>query len=265
MRRLMLCIGVGAMLLTGCSSNETVNANKTEIRKAKDDYIKKFDEKYLNLPAFNASDIDDLSKFYHEEYESGVKRGYTAVIVGKDETLTKAINLCKEEYDSYEKMYQGIKKKAKAVDVAAYFKKQKKSVQNIISKWEKKKSSVESYEAFNELYILSNDTYLMMIPSEKPYEIFAYLPMGNFNSCPDNDVLLAVFKHWYEEYGVIPAVITYDTIHVSLTKTLDDKQIEVLVEEMVLLNMETQMLTYPAKEDIVKGLKHSKYWMFWWD
>lgn len=260
MRKLNVCISMMALLMSGCSST-----NQIEKDKINDNYIDKFDEQYMNLSVLNVTKEEDLSALFEKENKEAIKRGYSVVIIDKDEILKDYIELVKDEYGSYEKMYKEIQTAAKEVDVENFFNEYKETNKTLFSEWKKGKSEIDSYEAYNDLYVLSDEIYLAMIPSENPYDVFAYIPMGNFNECPNNHELLAVFKHWYEEYGVIPAIITRDSVHISLSKTLSDDEIEQLAEEILLLNMETQNFAYSTKEDLVKGLKHSKYWMFWWD
>lgn len=260
MRKIIVCISMIALLLSGCSS-----ANQNENDKVDDNYIDKFNELYMNLSVLDISNEDDLSALFEKENKEAIKRGYSVVIIEKDDILKDFIELVKDEYGSYEKMYEEIKTDAKEVEVESFFNKYKEMNKALFSEWKKGKSEIDSYEAYNDLYVLSDNIYLAMIPSEHPYDVFAYIPMGNFNECPNNHELLAVFRHWYEEYGVIPAIITRDSVHVALSKTLSDDEIEQLAEEILLLNMETQNFAYSTKEDLVKGLKHSKYWMFWWD
>ena len=42
---------------------------------------------------------------------------------------------------------------------------------------------------------------LAKIPVKNPWEIFAYLPFGNWNDCPDTPDLMAAAKYWFEQYG----------------------------------------------------------------
>ena len=47
---------------------------------------------------------------------------------------------------------------------------------------------------------------LAKIPVKSPWEIFAYLPFGNWNECPDTPELMAVAKYWFEQHGAVPAL-----------------------------------------------------------
>ena len=38
---------------------------------------------------------------------------------------------------------------------------------------------------------------LAKIPVKNPWELFAWLPFGNWNECPDTPELMAVAKYWF--------------------------------------------------------------------
>ena len=46
---------------------------------------------------------------------------------------------------------------------------------------------------------------LAKIPVKNPWEIFAYLPFGNWNDCPDTPELMAAAKYWFQQHGAILA------------------------------------------------------------
>lgn len=106
---------------------------------------------------------------------------------------------------------------------------------------------------------------LAEIPVKHPWEIFAYLPFGGWNECPDTPELMAAAKYWYEKYGAVPAVMTHDVLEFDLT--------EPVPEELV---MELALEQYAFCPDIVDQgvetvgaladmLRKSKKWYFWWD
>lgn len=53
---------------------------------------------------------------------------------------------------------------------------------------------------------------LAKIPVKNPWEIFAYLPFGNWNDCPDTPELMAAAKYWFEQYGAVPAAMSHDEL-----------------------------------------------------
>lgn len=256
MRKILLSLCAIVCLLSGCSDN-----NQKEVVKDNE----QLSEKYLNLMAMDISNEDQLVKLFEKETKEAKTRDENVVIVGKDEVLKDYIQSKKKTVGSYQEMYEKIINAAAEIDVDDFFKTLSNRNEKILKTWTKDKSAVDSYEAYSDLFVMSDEAYLINIPDEHPYNVFAYLPIGNYNECPSSEQLLAVFKHWYENYGIIPAVVTYDSVQITFTKTLTDEQIEQLAEEFLLLNPEVQSMEYPTKEDLVKGLKHSKYWMFWWD
>lgn len=106
---------------------------------------------------------------------------------------------------------------------------------------------------------------LAEIPVEHPWEVFAYLPFGGWNECPDTPELMAAAKYWYEKYGAVPAVMTHDVLEFDLPAPISCEQA-----------MELALQQYGFCPDIVDQgvetvgaladmLRKSKKWYFWWD
>ena len=57
---------------------------------------------------------------------------------------------------------------------------------------------------------------LAKIPVKNPWEIFAYLPFGGWNECPNTPELMAVTKYWFEKYGAVPAAMSHDELEFLL-------------------------------------------------
>ena len=73
----------------------------------------------------------------------------------------------------------------------------------------------------------NNMTYpliLAKIPVKNPWEIFAYLPFGGWNECPNTPELMAVAKYWFEQYGAVPAVMTHDELEFLLPVPVSEKE-----------------------------------------
>jgi hypothetical protein len=111
-----------------------------------------------------------------------------------------------------------------------------------------------------------DDVVIAKIPVENPWEIAAWIPTGGFNACPSPAEQVAVFKYWYEQYGALPAVVTYDTWQMTLTNPPATK------ESAEALAMEQFAFCYDIVEqgtETVRGLAstliNSKAWFFWWD
>ena len=108
---------------------------------------------------------------------------------------------------------------------------------------------------------------LAKIPVKHPWEIFAYLPFGNWNECPDTPELMAVAKYWFEQYGAVPAVLTHDVLEFDLPAAISKEcATEVALEQYGFC----PDIVEQGPEDASVGsladvLRQSKVWYFWWD
>ena len=64
--------------------------------------------------------------------------------------------------------------------------------------------SFDSY--WNHNSNVMSEIILAKIPTTKPWELAAWIPMGGFNDCPMPDVQVAVMKYWFEK-------ISGDSVH----------------------------------------------------
>lgn len=108
---------------------------------------------------------------------------------------------------------------------------------------------------------------LAKIPVKDPWEVFAYLPFGNRNECPDTPSLMAAAKHWYERYGAAPAVMTHDVLEFTLPEPVgDEAAMELALQQYGLcpdaVCMSEDKLTVGCLADT---LRQSKVWYLWWD
>ncbi len=116
----------------------------------------------------------------------------------------------------------------------------------------------------------NNMTYpliLAKIPVKNPWEIFAYLPFGGWNECPDTPELMAVAKYWFEQYGAVPAVMTHDELEFLLpTPVSQEKAMDAAVELYGfcpdVIDQGPEEATVGALADV---LRQSTVWYFWWD
>lgn len=108
---------------------------------------------------------------------------------------------------------------------------------------------------------------LAQIPVRHPWEIFAYLPFGSWNECPDTPELMAAAKYWFEQYGAVPAVMTHDELEFDLPAPISgEKAMEAATEQYGfcpdVIDQGTEDATVGALADV---LRQSSVWYFWWD
>ena len=108
---------------------------------------------------------------------------------------------------------------------------------------------------------------LAKIPVKNPWEIFAYLPFGNWNECPDTPELMAAAKYWFEQYGAVPAAMSRDELEFLLpAPVLKEKAMDVAVELYGfcpdVIDQGPEDATVGALADV---LRQSTVWYLWWD
>ena len=108
---------------------------------------------------------------------------------------------------------------------------------------------------------------LAKIPVKHPWEIFAYLPFGNWNECPDTPELMAVAKYWFEQYGALPAAMTHDELEFDLPTAISkEKAMDLALEQYGfcpdIVDQGPEDATVGSLADV---LRQSKVWYFWWD
>ena len=108
---------------------------------------------------------------------------------------------------------------------------------------------------------------LAKIPVKNPWEIFAYLPFGNWNDCPDTPNLMAAAKYWFEQYGAVPAAMSHDELEFLLPAPVHkEKAMDAAVELYGfcpdVIDQGPEDATVGALADV---LRQSTVWYLWWD
>lgn len=114
---------------------------------------------------------------------------------------------------------------------------------------------------------MTHPLILAKIPVKNPWEIFAYLPFGNWNDCPDTPELMAVAKYWFEQHGAIPAAMSHDELEFLLPAPVSqEKAMEVAAEQYGFCpDIVDQEQDDPTVGNLADVLRQSTVWYFWWD
>lgn len=242
---------------------------------------------YLNckcsyLPSMK--DDDPITSAYSYAWRLGVREGYVPVLIkADDEALWKClVTNADPEHDAYlhpldPKTVAEYRKQL----LAAPVKDGKAVLEGLAARpragedgiaWEESSGQREGGAGNNRFASYWNDaremTYpliLAQIPVQNPWEVFAYLPFGNWNQCPDTPELMAVAKYWFERYGAVPAVLSHDELEFLLPSPVPAGQALELAEEQrgfcpAVLDQEEAALGALAAT-----LGQSAVWYFWWD
>lgn len=108
---------------------------------------------------------------------------------------------------------------------------------------------------------------LAKIPVKNPWEVFAYLPFGGWNECPDTQELMAAANYWFEQYKAVPAVITHDELEMKLPCPVPkEKAMEAALEQYGFCpDVVDQGAEEATAGSLADGLRQSDVWYFWWD
>ena len=90
--------------------------------------------------------------------------------------------------------------------------------------------------------------------------------MGGYNACPFPIEQVAVAKYWYEKYGAVPAVITYDTIEFYVERPVQTlEETKKLAMEHYAFCDDVVYQCYCTFESLADALYKNIQWYFWWD
>ena len=114
---------------------------------------------------------------------------------------------------------------------------------------------------------MTHPLILAKIPVKNPWEIFAYLPFGNWNDCPDTPELMAAAKYWFEQHSAVPAAMSHDELEFLLPAPVSqEKAMEVAAEQYGFCpDIVDQAQDDPTVGNLADVLWQSIVWYFWWD
>ncbi len=246
---------------------------------------------YLNCECTyfpSMADDDPIMSAYSYARRLGVREGFVPVLIqADDETLLECLVMNADpehDADCYEFDLKAVTEYRKKLLAAPL--KDGKAVLNELTgqrkeeaeddemDWEEVLGEMEGgYENDRFSIYWDSDTgmtypvILAKIPVKNPWEIFACLPFGNWNECPDTPELMAVSKYWFEQYGAVPAAISHDELEFLLPAPVPkEKAMEAAVEQYGfcpdIVDQEPEDATAGALADV---LHQSTVWYFWWD
>ena len=106
---------------------------------------------------------------------------------------------------------------------------------------------------------------LAKIPVKNPWEIFAYLPFGNWNECPDTPELTAAAKYWFEQYGAVPAAMSHDELEFLLPVPVPQEKAMDVAVELYGFCPDLDQNEDGSIGSLADALWQSTVWYFWWD
>ena len=233
------------------------------------------------------ADDDPIMSAYSYAQRLGVREGFVPVLIqADDETLLECLVMNADpehDADCYEfdlktveeyrkKMLSAPVKDGKAILEELTGQRKEEAEDDDLDWDEEVLGEMEGGEPIDRFANYWNDdtgmTYpliLAKIPVKNPWEIFAYLPFGNWNECPDTPDLMAVAKYWFEQHGAIPAAMSHDKLEFELpTPISKERAMEVAVEQYGFCP-DLDQNEDGSIGSLADVLWQSTVWYFWWD
>lgn len=231
------------------------------------------------------ADARPLDQAYMAALEAGKQGGYVPVLVKVDETLMECMVMNTGQGDEVDFDLENVRayrQKMLGTELPAmkdYFegliqKREEEWRQDKVTK-EEKIGEIQDGKPNNDLAgywnystRLTDEVLLVRVPVDRPWKIFAWLPMGNWNECPDTPVLMAVAKYWYETYGAVPANLSHDELEFYVEKPVESQAeaMELAMEHYVFC---PDCVDQCGNNDTIgkraDSLRQSTIWYFWWD
>ncbi len=250
---------------------------------------------YFNCPCqyFEASSDDSaLINAYREAREQGEQEGFVPVIVPVDEILGEWLTMDMPERSQGEEGDD-------AEQIASFRKEMlttpledgKEILRSMMGQYKKmyEEDVIDIEEALEELggteycedmenevnhfsgyYNYSsegcNPVILVKVPVKNPWEVFAWVPFGGWNECPDTQSQMAIAKYWYEQHGAVPAVITHDVLEFDVPEPVEmEKAIKLAIEQYAYCPDMIEQGDDVTVALMAEMLTMSTVWFFWWD
>ncbi len=230
-------------------------------------------------------DDDPIMSAYSSARRLGVREGYIPMLIRPDETLLECLVAnadLENTADCYEfdpqtvadyrkKLLSAPVRDGKAVleELASQRKEEAQEddldwQEDVVGEMEGGYNISRFSSYWNSNTSMTYPLILAKIPVKRPWEVFAYLPFGNWNECPDTLELMAAAKYWFQQYGAVPAAITHDELEFDLPAPIPkEKAMEAAVEQYGLCpDMDQNFETLGTLADT---LCQSNIWYFWWD
>ncbi len=197
------------------------------------------------------------------------KKGITPVIMGKFEDI-------EFHFESpFEKTPEEIIEESKNYNIKEFVENAARCVEDdpkLLGEFEERGdvSSEQSAGIVAHLNIFSKqpleEIYIGLIPTEKSFEIPAYVSFGGWDWCEKPEDHVAIMRYWNEKYGIEIVSITSNVIEciVKNPPATKEEALELAKEQYWycpdLVTQGTQTIAALAAT-----LLNNKYWYFWWE
>lgn len=229
--------------------------------------------KYMDCPCEvfeNEHDYYKVHNRYMELLEKGKSEGFTPLIISVDEIMAERFDENNGTIPSREEIASRRKSEIKAAENIDALKILSESDYELETgrynaRFSPRGAEVK-FSSITDDGELVSEIIIAQIPTDKPWELAIYAPMGGFNACPLPEEQAAVFRYWNEKYGAIPAAVSRDVWELYVPNPVTDKQtaMKLAMEMYNFCNdiVDQGVGTIGALAGMITGLN---IWYFWWD
>ncbi|TYP72079.1 DUF4253 domain-containing protein [Paenibacillus methanolicus] len=214
------------------------------------------------------NDAQGVMAKYRQALLEGEKEGYTPLIIVPSETIADHIEMMTSKHDR-----ESILARANELDAAVLLKRlvaesmpdeEEDEEFDLAGEFEIEEAKLNHFVSIPE--VLNQSIILAKIPTTKPWEAAAWIPMGGFNACPMPEEQVAVFKYWYEKYGASPGLVTRDVWELVVEHPPGtQEEAEKLAWEHFGFCGDIVWQGVGTVNLLAGSLLDSPYWYFWWD
>ena len=237
--------------------------------------IEEFKKLYnFEFEEIKAKNYKEIERKYLASYKEGKEKGFTPVFLVLDDVLLEKFELDMEDEntDNIMDIVKSNLEKYKNINAVEFLKKsQDENTEDYFTEKDYKFDNKEKYNLelstlFDYEGNFKDNVILVKVPIKNPYEVLGYFGMGGYNDCPLPAEQIAVAKYWYEKYGAVPAVITYDEIEFYVERPVQTlEETKKLAVEQYAFCYDIVDQCYGTFEKLADGLYKNIQWYFWWD
>lgn len=108
--------------------------------------------------------------------------------------------------------------------------------------------------------------YIGLLPTIVNWELPAYLPFGNWNSCPVPSEHVCIHQYWHSMYQTEIIAMLFDTLICRVGNPVGERDAALhLAREYTAYCQDSVFQGTGTLDLLAAGLMNSTYWLFWWD
>jgi hypothetical protein len=215
-------------------------------------------------------ELKDIMNRYHQALKQGKQEGFTPLIIIPSEMMLEIVDTEAEKgYPTDNR--ESILAKAKNIDAKELLKSRIHDAKPEDDDDDEDIAGEFTISDQTDHFLSIEDSInkkilIAKIPTDQPWEVAAWIPMGGFNECPLPEEQVAVFKYWHEKYGATPALVTEDVWEFFVQHPPHtQEESESLAWEQFGFCGDIVWQGVGTVNALAGTLINSSVWYFWWD